>query len=60
MTGQPTSQGLINGHGYVVTAAKSIKVAKAMQGAVGASELSMIRVHNPWGTEVWTGAWSSG
>ncbi|XP_064603652.1 calpain-5-like [Liolophura sinensis] len=60
MIGQPTSHGLINGHGYVVTAAKSIKVAKAMQGAVGASELNMVRLHNPWGTDVWTGAWSSG
>ncbi|KAK2149572.1 hypothetical protein LSH36_446g02083 [Paralvinella palmiformis] len=56
--GQVANQGLVKGHGYVITDMKNIKLNKGMQAAVGTDYLYLIRLKNPWNTKEWSGPWS--
>lgn len=56
--GQSATQGLVKGHGYILTDVQDTKVAKGLQASVGREKLQLVRLRNPWGTKEWTGAWS--
>ena len=48
------SDGLVKGHAYSVTKVMKVKTKTR-------SEVSLLRVRNPWGNEVeWKGPWSDG
>ncbi|CAH1722864.1 unnamed protein product [Chironomus riparius] len=50
------SNGLIQGHAYTVTDAKTIDIH--ISGEV--INVDLVRLRNPWGTKEWNGSWSDG
>ena len=53
------NQGLVKGHGYIMTDLRQIQLPKALKGKLGnQTHLRLVRLRNPWGTKEWTGAWS--
>ncbi|OPL33777.1 hypothetical protein AM593_07842, partial [Mytilus galloprovincialis] len=52
--GKELPQGFVLGHGYTVTDVRKLKKPTDK----GTSNLSMIKMANPWGTTEWNGPWS--
>ncbi|XP_048885837.1 calpain-5-like isoform X1 [Brienomyrus brachyistius] len=52
--------GLVRGHAYGITAVQKIRLGERILGRCGTAWAHMVRLHNPWGTNDWTGAWSKG
>ncbi|XP_052084483.1 calpain-5-like isoform X2 [Mytilus californianus] len=52
--GKELPQGFVLGHGYTVTDVKQLKIERGKR----TSNLSMIKMANPWGTMEWNGPWS--
>lgn len=52
--GKELPQGFVLGHGYTVIDVKKINKERGK----GTSNLSMIKMSNPWGTMEWNGPWS--
>ncbi|KAL5020145.1 hypothetical protein ScPMuIL_003037 [Solemya velum] len=56
--GEETSDGIAVGYGYNITKVLPLQVEKKFQGALGATNLFMIRMVNPWRSKNWSGPWS--
>ncbi|KAG8430384.1 hypothetical protein GDO86_017901, partial [Hymenochirus boettgeri] len=57
---QVLSSGLVIGHAYSITSVRSITLRSGLLSLFHTQKLRLIRLHNPWGSGEWNGAWSDG